>query len=124
MNIPGLIAAKRASGAIAARRIVIHGSSDGLAAQAAGSTALLIGISTEIPAADGAVFDVIRSGLAPVEYGGNVTRGDALTADAQGRAVAATLPPATTYIIGFAELSGVAGDIGSVYIAPAVLPVA
>ncbi|MBN0734593.1 DUF2190 domain-containing protein, partial [Pseudomonas aeruginosa] len=84
MNIPGLIAAKRASGAIAARRIVIHGSSDGLAAQAAGSTALLIGISTEIPAADGAVFDVIRSGLAPVEYGGNVTRGDALTADAQG----------------------------------------
>ncbi|MFV9531211.1 hypothetical protein ACNUIM_32130 [Pseudomonas aeruginosa] len=28
-----LIAAKRASGAIAARRIVIHGSSDGLAAQ-------------------------------------------------------------------------------------------
>ncbi|MDF5922521.1 hypothetical protein P4133_34605 [Pseudomonas aeruginosa] len=42
------------------------------------STALLIGISTEIPAADGAVFDVIRSGLAPVEYGGNVTRGDAL----------------------------------------------
>ncbi|MGF2544451.1 hypothetical protein [Pseudomonas aeruginosa] len=61
MNIPGLIAAKRASGAIAARRIVIHGSSDGLAAQAAGSTALLIGISTEIPAADGAVFDVIRS---------------------------------------------------------------
>ncbi|MDF5968634.1 hypothetical protein P4117_06680 [Pseudomonas aeruginosa] len=46
--------------------------------------ALLIGISTEIPAADGAVFDVIRSGLAPVEAGGNVTRGDALTADAQG----------------------------------------
>lgn len=125
MNIPGLITAKRASGAIAARRIVIHGSSDGLAAQAAGSTALLIGISTEIPAADGAVFDVIRSDLAPVEYGGNVTRGDALTADAQGRAVAATLPPAaTTWIIGFAELSGVAGDIGSVYIAPAVLPVA
>ncbi len=36
MNIPGLITAKRASGAIAARRIVIHGSSDGLAAQAAG----------------------------------------------------------------------------------------
>ncbi|HIE6155635.1 TPA: capsid cement protein [Pseudomonas aeruginosa] len=125
MNIPGLTTAKRASGAVAARRIIIHGASDGLAAQAAGSTALLVGVSTDIPAADGAPFDVIRSGLALVEYGGAVTLGAPLTADAEGRAIAATLPPAaTTYIIGFAELSGVAGDIGSVHIASAVLPVA
>lgn len=124
MNIPGLTVAKRASGAVAARRICIHGASDGLAAQAAASTALLIGVSTDIPAADGQSFDVIRAGLAPVEYGGNVSRGAPLTADAQGRAVAATIPPAaTTYIIGYAEEAGVLGDIGSVFIAPAVLPV-
>lgn len=122
MNIPGLITAKRAVGAVAARRICIHGASDGLSAQAAASTALLIGISTDIPAADGQPFDVIRTGLAPVEYGGNVTRGAPLTADAQGRAIAATLPPvANTYIIGFAEESGVLGDIGSALIAPALL---
>ncbi|MCY1249405.1 hypothetical protein D9M72_629360 [compost metagenome] len=60
-----------------------------------------------------------------MEYGGNVTRGVPLTADAQGRAIAATVPPtATTYIIGFAEESGAFGDIGSVFIAPAVLPAA
>lgn len=123
MNIPGLTTTKRAVGAVAARRICVHGASDGLAAQAAAGTALLIGVSTDIPAADGQVFDVYRAGLAPVEYGGNVTRGAPLTADAQGRAIAATLPPTVnTYIIGFAEVSGVLGDIGSVFIAPAVLP--
>lgn len=123
MNIPGLTTAKRAAGAVAARRICVHGASDGLAAQAAASTALLIGISTDIATADGQPFDVIRSGVAPVEYGGNVSRGAALTADAQGRAIAATLPvAANTYIVGFAEVSGVLGDIGSVLIAPALLP--
>lgn len=122
MNIPGLITAMRASGAIAARRILIFGASDGLAAQAAASTARLIGVSTDIPASDGQSVDVIRTSLAPVEYGGNVARGDALTADAQGRAVAVALPVgATTYVIGYAEVSGVSGDIGSVFIAPAVL---
>ncbi|WP_171892412.1 capsid cement protein [Pseudomonas aeruginosa] len=125
MNIPGLTVAKRASGAVAARRIVIHGASDGLAAQAAGSTALLIGVSTDIPAADGAPFDVIRAGLALVEYGAAVPLGAPLTADADGRAIPLALPPtATSYLIGFAEVAGVLGDIGSVHIAPAVLPVA
>lgn len=124
MNIPGLTVAKRAAGAVAARRICVHGASDGLAAQAAAGTALLIGVSTDIPAADGQPFDIIRAGLAPVEYGGNITRGAPLTADAQGRAIAAVLPVvANTYIIGFAEESGVLGDIGSTFIAPAVLPV-
>lgn len=124
MNIPGLTTAKRAVGAVAPRRLCVNGTSDGLAAQAAAGTALLIGISTDIPANDGQSFDVYRSGLAPVEYGGNVTRGNPLTADSLGRAIAATIPPtATTYIIGFAEESGVLGDIGSVLIAPAVLPV-
>lgn len=124
MNIPGLTVAKRAAGAVAARRICVHGASDGLAAQAAAGTALLIGVSTDIPAADGQPFDIIRAGFAPVEYGGNVSRGAPLTADAQGRAVAATIPPtATTYIIGYAEEAGVLGDIGSTFIAPAVLPV-
>lgn len=122
MNIPGLITGKRAEGAIAARRLMIHGSEDGLAAQAAASTALLIGVSTDIAASDGKPVDAIRSGLALVEYGGTVTRGAPLTADAEGRAVAVSLPvAATTYVIGYAEVSGVLGDIGSVHIAPAVL---
>ncbi|WP_220814092.1 capsid cement protein [Pseudomonas paralcaligenes] len=122
MNIPGLTTTKLAGGAIAARRLAVHGASDGLAVQAAAATALLIGVSTDIPAANGQPVDLIRAGLAPVEYGGTVTRGAPLTADSQGRAVAVTLPVAgTTYIIGYAEVAGVVGDIGSTFIAPAVL---
>ncbi|MDT4866544.1 hypothetical protein FQZ97_1014020 [compost metagenome] len=67
-------------------------------------------------------MDVIRSGLASVEYGGTVALGAPLTADSQGRAVAVTLPVGDdTYIIGFAEVAGSSGDIGSTFIAPAVL---
>lgn len=123
MNIPGLTTAFRAGGAIAKRRILIHGSADGLAIQAVGAAAPLLGISTDIPTDSGAIVDAIRGGLAPVEYGGTITRGAPLTADADGRAVAANLAAATvTYIIGFAEVEGVVGDIGSVHVVPGVIP--
>lgn len=122
MNLPGLTTTRRAVGAIAARRLLVNGANGGLAAQAAGSTALIIGVSTDIPTDDGAPVDVIRSGMAPVAYGGTVALGAALTADAQGRAIAVSVPvSATTYIVGFAEVAGVAGDLGEVFIAPAVL---
>ncbi len=122
MNIPGLTTAFRAGGAITKRRILTDGTADGVAIQAAASTARLLGVSTDIDTDSGATVDAIRTGLAPVEYGGTVARGNPLTADASGRAIAATLPiAANTYIIGFAEVSGVLGDIGSVQIAPALL---
>lgn len=122
MKIPGLTNAFRAGGAITKRRILTDGAADGVAIQAAGSTARLLGVSTDIDTASGGVVDAIRNGLADVEYGGTVTRGAALTADSSGRAIAATLPiAANTYIIGFAEVSGVLGDIGSVHIAPGLL---
>ena len=122
MNIPGLTTAFRAGGAITKRRILTDGTADGVAIQATGATARLLGVSTDIDTDSGATVDAIRTGLAPVEYGGTVARGNPLTADASGRAIAATLPiAANTYIVGFAEVSGVLGDIGSVQIAPALL---
>lgn len=122
MNITGLTTASKAGGAIAARRILKHGAADGEALQAAAATDALMGVSTDIPAAVGNTADVIRSGLAPVEYGGVVARGDALSADASGRAVvAAPAAGSNVRIIGFAEVSGVLGDIGSVHIAPGVM---
>lgn len=125
MNITGLTTAFRAGAAILARRILTDGTADGVAIQAADGSARLLGVSTDIDSDSGEVVDAVRSGLAPVLYGGTITRGDPLTADSTGRAVAATLPVAAdTYIIGFAEVSGVVGDIGSVQIAPALLPVA
>lgn len=62
---------------------------------------------------------------ADVRYGGAVKAGDPLTAagDGTGRAVKAVKPGAgaTVNVIGFAQLDGIADDIGKVLIAPSVL---
>ncbi|RIK92482.1 MAG: DUF2190 domain-containing protein [Proteobacteria bacterium] len=119
MSNPGLVKNYLAGAAIAAYRIVKWSDADGKVVQAAASTDALIGVADNLGIASGARGDIIRSGLAEVEYGGNVTRGDWLTADADGKAVAAA-PAAgvNANVIGRAEVSGVAGDIGLVAIAP------
>lgn len=119
MQNPGLIKNATADGAVGAYRIVAHGAADGNVAQAI-ATDKLIGVNDRIAAAvAGDRIDIVRSGITEVEFGGNVTRGDPLTSDASGRAVAATpAAGANAYIVGFAEVSGVLGDIGSVAIAP------
>lgn len=117
MRVEGLIINYNAGAAVAPHRIVKHGGSDSEAIQAAAATDALIGVSDQLGAdASGDPLDVIRSDLGEVEYGGNVTRGNPLTSDADGKAVAATTDGAR--IVGFAEVSGVDGDIGSVHIAP------
>lgn len=110
-----------AEAAVAKHRIVKHGAADNGAVQAAAATDLSIGVSDSIGAASGEPFDVIVDGIATVEYGGNVTRGGLLTADADGKAVAAAAG-AGVRVIGVAMVSGVSGDLGSVRIAPAGLP--
>lgn len=112
-----------AGAAIAAYRIVKFDSIDGQVIQAAAATDLIIGVSGRVAAAAIADrIDVIRAGLALVEYGGTVTRGTALTADASGRAVAAApLAGMNVRVIGMAEVSGVSGDIGSVMLLPSVM---
>jgi len=115
---PELTTPHTADGAIGAYRIVVHGAADGNVAQAANSTTPLIGVTDRISAAvAGDRVDVIRGGIAEVEYGGTVTRGDPLTADASGRAInAAPGAGVNAYIVGLAEESGVVGQIGSVHI--------
>lgn len=107
-----------AGGTVAARRIVKFGSGDTAAVQASAATDSLIGVS-DLGAASGESVAVIMGGIAAVEYGGNVTRGALLTADSNGKAVAAA-PAAgvNNRIIGVAMLSGVSGDIGSVLVNP------
>ncbi|AQZ95557.1 DUF2190 domain-containing protein [Halopseudomonas phragmitis] len=123
MNIPGLITPFTAIGAIGAYLIAAHGATDGAAVQADDGATMMLGVTTDIPTADGGTADVVRNGLASVTYGGNVTRGNPLTADANGRAVAVALPAAAdTFIVGFAEVSGVEGDIGSALVAPGFIP--
>jgi hypothetical protein len=121
MRNEGMAKTLIAGAAVAARRITKFGASDTAVLQAAAATDLSIGVS-DLGGASGEPIDVIVDGIALVEYGGNVTRGEWLTADADGKAVAAApAATATAQCIGRAMVSGVAGDIGSVRIAPAAV---
>lgn len=111
-----------ADAAVAAYRIVKAGSGDGYVAQAATATDFLMGVNDSVAPVAGERTDIVKAGIADVEYGGAVTRGAPLTADALGRAVvAAPAAGSNVRIVGFAEVSGVAGDIGSVHIALGVM---
>jgi hypothetical protein len=123
MRNDGFIKNYTADAAIAPYRIAKFGTTDGSIAIAAASTDLLIGTVGRVYASvAGERVDVYRDGIAEVEYGGTVTRGQKLTADASGRAIAAA-PAAgvNAQIIGIAEVSGVVGDIGSVLLELSVM---
>jgi len=121
MRNQGLTKTLIAGAAIAAYRIVKFGAADTAVLQAAAATDLSIGVS-DLGGASAEPTDVIVEGIAVVEYGGDVTRGAKLTADADGKAIAAA-PAAgvNAQVIGIAMLSGVAGDLGSVRISPSVM---
>ncbi len=122
MQNPTLIKSLVCGAAVAAYRIVKHGAADDKVVQGAAATDALIGISDNLGGAVDKRVDVILEGVAEVEYGGNVTRGEPLTSDADGKAVAAApAQGANNRIIGFAMVSGVLGDIGSCRIAPGVM---
>jgi hypothetical protein len=108
-----------AGAAITKNRIVKHGAADGAAIQAAAATDAMFGVSYQLDTASGATVDVVTEGMAKVEYGGTVTRGDPLTSDASGKAVtAAPAAGVNNRIIGYAQVSGVSGDFGLTSIEP------
>lgn len=112
-----------ATTAIPAFTIMKFGAADGTVVPATGATAYLVGVQAQLDCAVGdRASATMNSNIEDVLYGGNVTRGDPLTSDGQGRAIKAT----TTgqFIVGYAEVSGVAGDIGSAIIAPGVFAAA
>lgn len=111
-----------AEAAIAPYRIVKFGAADGQVLQAAAAADLLMGVCESVGPAIGERCDVVKSGIAEVEFGGTVARGAAVTSDASGRAVAAAPGAgANVRIIGFAEVSAVSGDIAPVLIAPGLM---
>ena len=116
LSNPGLIKNFKAGAAIAKCRILkFDGNLDLI--QGAAVADKLIGVSTGIASASGDRVDVVLSGITEVEYGGNVTGGDLLTTDANGKAVTAAPAAGTNNrVIGVAMESGVSGDIGSVLI--------
>ena len=109
-----------AGAAIAPYRICKAGAADLKAIQAAASTDGMFGVSDSLGAdAAGDRVDIYTAGPVEVEYGDTIVRDDLLTADADGKAVAAA-PAAgvNARIIGIARVSGVVGDIGLVQLAP------
>lgn len=111
-----------AGAAIAAFRIVKPGAADGEVVQAAAATDALMGVCESVGPASGERCDIVKVGIADVEFGGTVARGAPVTADANGKAVAAAPAAGSNVrIIGFAEVSAVAGDIAPVLIAPGVM---
>ena len=116
---PTLTKTYSAEAAVPKRRIVKHGTADGQVLLGAAVSDALMGITADIDAAINERVDVIHAGIADVEFGATVTRGDPITADSVGRAVTAAPAAGTNNrIIGFALISGVIGDIGKVHIAP------
>mgnify|MGYP001005140415 CR=1 FL=1 len=114
-----LTKAFKAEAAVTRRRIVKFGSTDDFVVQAAAGADLVFGVSSELDAAAGEVCDVHLAGIADVEFGGNVTRGQKLMADASGRAIAvAAGAGANVQVVGWAMVSAVLGDIGPLAIAP------
>ncbi|MBV5334724.1 MAG: DUF2190 family protein [Sulfuricurvum sp.] len=116
MARPDLIISFIAGAAIAAHRIVVFGVDDNTVVTASAATGSLIGVSDLGADAAGDRLDIIMDDIADVEYGGTVTRGDPITSDANGKAITATV--AGSRVIGFAMVSGVVGDIGSINITP------
>ena len=115
MNNPGLIKSFLAGAVIAPYRAVKFGADDDHVVQSAAATDAHIGVSGAIGAtAAEDRIDITLDDIAEIEYGGTVTRGDLLTADANGMAVtAAPAAGVNNRIIGQAMVSGVFGDIGS-----------
>lgn len=109
----------KAEAAITKYRIVKIGADDDSVLQAAAVGDKMVGVSTELDAAIAERVDVVHAGSAEVEFGGAVTRGDFLTSDATGKAIsAAPAAGVNNRVVGFALVSGVAGDIGRIFVAP------
>jgi hypothetical protein len=111
----GLIKSFTAESAVAAYRIVKHGTADTAVVQAAAVSDSLLGVTGQLAGVINTRVDVVLSDSTDVEYGATVTRGDWLTTDSVGRAVtAAPAAGVNNNVIGKALMSGVVGDIGAV----------
>lgn len=121
-----------AGAAVNGGRFVKFGATDlaVLLAAGAAATEFIIGVSDYVPDGNGGAVitaidnevDVIRGGLAHIELGGTVVRGAPLTSDATGRAVTAAPAAGTNNRIGgFADASGVIGDVIPVFVQPSLM---
>jgi hypothetical protein len=100
--------------------LVKAGANDYEVLQASAASDLILGVCVQPGAvASGDRCSVVMEGVANVTLGGSVTRGNEITADANGKGVAAAPGGgANNRIVGVALQSGVAGDSIEVLVAP------
>jgi hypothetical protein len=109
----GLTSAYKAGAQISPSTIVKWDTSDFQVVPGAAATDKLVGVAApNITVPSGQRVDVIKQGIAQVTLGGTVTRGDPITSNATGLGVLAAPGAGTNNrIIGYAEMSGVSGDV-------------
>jgi hypothetical protein len=111
-----------AESAVDSYLIVKPGTTDMSVVPAAAATDLLMGTADEVATPVGGMVDVATGDIAYVKLGGAVTRGQPITANASGLGVvAAPAAGINNRIIGFAEVSGVAGDVITYRVSPGVI---
>lgn len=112
-----------AAGAIAHQRLVAFTDNDGEVVQATADSVRIAGILETPGGAElGQRVDVILFGPAQVEFGGTVKPGEFITADADGKAIAAA-PAAgdNSHVAGRALANAVSGDIARTMINPGLI---
>jgi hypothetical protein len=115
---PILTKSYKAEAAVAGRRIVKFGTADNQVIQAAAVADLSVGIAERVGAAINEQCDVIVAGIAECQAGGAITRGDFLTSDATGKALAsAPAAGVNNRVVGIALASGVLDDFIPVLLA-------
>lgn len=111
-----------AQAAVAGFLILKPGTADATVVPAAAATDLLIGTADSLDKATGEMVDMDVRPVAEVCLGGNVTRGQPITANAAAKGVAAAPAAGSNVrIIGFALKSGVADDVIPYLRAPGVV---
>ena len=123
MSNPMLLKNFVAEAAITPYRLVKMGSADGKVITAAAATDMIIGACSEVGPAINERVDVVVVGVAYVEAGAAVTRGNLITSDASGRAVVpAPAAGVNNRCIGVAlESATAAGDIITVLLSPCMI---
>jgi len=115
MTNPTLIKSFVAPATVAGRKLVTFAAADSEVTVASAVSNPLLGVAVPTGSRDNNRVDVIVAGIAEVKVGGNITRGDSLTADANGDVI--TSFAGTDRIIGLALQSGVANDVIEVLVA-------
>jgi hypothetical protein len=123
----GIIKSYYGSGAIAQYSIVKFGADDSTVSPAAASTDLLLGVANELglSAADvsnGSTVDIVVDGIAELQLGAAVTRGQKLTSDGNGLGIpAAPAAGVNAQIVAIALRSGVLNDVIPVLVEQSVM---